>query len=38
MFKALLYKNSIVRAIVVLKPLFLELIWAPNKRLIALED
>ena len=27
MFKALLYKNGIARAIVVLETLFLELIW-----------
>jgi len=38
MFKALLYKNGIARAIMVLKTLFLELIWAPNRRLIAPED
>jgi len=38
MFKALLYKNAIAQAIIVLETLFLELIWAPNRRLIALED
>jgi hypothetical protein len=38
MFKALLYKNGIAQAIIVLETLFLELIWAPNGRLIALKD
>jgi hypothetical protein len=38
MFKALLYKNGIAQAIMVLEPLFLKLIWVPNGRLIALKD
>ena len=37
-FKALSYKNGIARAIVVLETLFLELIRAPDGRLITLED